>query len=94
MDVIGHNYPCVQLVVAEFDALVKAINYNCCDIRAREVHGPSVVVVQLAVRRDEAAARQRARRRGRRDAAVETPCYEEGCAFGMDVRLTAMRHTS
>ena len=92
MDVVGHDHPCPQVIVAELDAPVQRVHNNARDIFPSQMHWAKSGCIQVTIHPHERLPGSQSRRRVEvgRKAVVQVPGDEEPFAFGVDVGKAAM----
>ena len=97
VDVVGHNHPSPQVVVAKLDATSQGVYDNAGDVLPAQVHRADSGCIQVTIHPDKRFAGPESGRRipTARQAAVQMPGYEEPLAFQIDVweAATVFGHT-
>jgi hypothetical protein len=87
VDVIGHNHPSPEFVVANFEAAAERVYNNTGNILATQVQGAKSGSIKVAIHPDKCLSRPESRRRIpiMWQAAVQTPGHEKPLALQIDV---------
>ncbi len=91
VDMVGHNRPSAQVVVAKFDATLQGVYDNAGNVLPAQVHWAKPSCIQVAIHPDKSLSGSES---GGRisimwQAAFQMPSYEEPFGFGVDVRKAA-----
>jgi len=88
VDMVAHNHPSAQIVVANFDAALQGAHHNSSNILPAQVHRTESGGVQVAIHPDKRLPNSDSRRRISIvwQAAIQVPGYEQPLAFRVDVR--------
>jgi len=96
MDMVGHENPGTQIVVAEFSAAMQALNHDLGDLLVLQIHRPLPGSIQISIHPNESLTRSHLSRRRisrTRQASVQMPGDEQPFSFNVPMRQTASRYT-
>src|ERR1022692_2013445 len=91
VDMVGHDHPSPQLVVAKLEPALQRIHYNAGYVLPAQVHWADSGCIKVTIHPDKRLSGSESGRRipTLRQAAVQMPGYEEPFAFRIDVREAA-----
>src|SRR5919109_2804816 len=95
VNMVSHHCKCVQFILSEFNPLVNGVDHKLTDRRLPKVRRTIADSIHLAVHPNESLPIGELSRTGRhrwRQNTMQAPCYEQVCAFRVDVRQSTRSH--
>ena len=96
MDVVGHENPRAEIVVAKFHPAMQALNHDPSDLLVLQIHRPRTRCIQIPVHPNKSLTRSHLPRRwvpGARQTPVQVPGNKEPLLVRIPVWQTASRYT-